>query len=284
ALYAGENIRAIGTFGAVDIMAMSTVVSFGLLIALGFGLASAGRRRVLLLLVAVVLLLPLVLSLSRGSLIAVVCAAAVVLAVHHWRAAVLTVLVVAALGVVLVGGFGLGADTVGERVASIGSSVDDPDRSVTDRYDLWTAAIGMWREHPLTGVGLQNFPEYRDSYAPLRLSSGSDVGDPDGRFRREPLLSPHNMYLLVASEQGTVGILAFGGLLAALAAGTVRRLLRTGTPIQRAPGLCALGLLTWLLVDFGYADIGGPSSVLTAVVLGLVASWALAVVPAPEAT
>jgi hypothetical protein len=35
-------------------------------------------------------------------------------------------------------------------------------------------------------------------------------------------------------------------------------------------------LLIWQLADFVYGDIGGPSTVLTAVCLGLTARWALA--------
>ncbi|MFD9072391.1 hypothetical protein ACFVZ2_20495, partial [Streptomyces lasiicapitis] len=39
--------------------------------------------------------------------------------------------------------------------------------------------------------------------------------------------------------------------------------------------LAACGLLVWQLVDFMYADIGGPSTVLTAVALGGCAWWGL---------
>ncbi|MEV6326691.1 hypothetical protein [Streptomyces sp. NPDC051909] len=38
----------------------------------------------------------------------------------------------------------------------------------------------------------------------------------------------------------------------------------------------AVGLLSWQLIDFFYADIGGPSTVLMSVVLGLAAWWSLA--------
>ena len=47
--------------------------------------------------------------------------------------------------------------------------------SVRDRYALWDAALGMWRDHPVTGVGPKNFTDYRDTYASVGLSSGSDV-------------------------------------------------------------------------------------------------------------
>ena len=41
-------------------------------------------------------------------------------------------------------------------------------------------------------------------------------------------------------------------------------------------GLVACGLLLWLLTDFVYGDIGGPSTMLVALGLGLAAWWALA--------
>ena len=53
---------------------------------------------------------------------------------------------------------------------------------------------------------------------------------------------------------------------------------RPRRPDPARPLDCALvptGLLIWQLVDFAYADIGGPSTVLTAVVFGLAAWWSL---------
>ena len=81
------------------------------------------------------------------------------------------------------------------------------------------------------------------------------------------------MYLLVLSEQGLIGLLALAGSwLALLACGAAR----PGPACRRArvPASTArsspCGLLIWQLIDFVYADIGGPSTVLTAVVFGLV--------------
>src|SRR5690606_36767785 len=102
---------------------------------------------------------------------------------------------------------------------------------------------------------------------------------------RQPLLSPHNMYLLVLAEQGLIGLLALAGGWLALLGCAVRgvwRVRRSGGPGLDC-GLVACGLLVRLLTDFSYADIGGPSTVLTAVCLGLAAWWALAgaTVPPP---
>ncbi|WP_149830166.1 O-antigen ligase family protein [Streptomyces tailanensis] len=280
ASYQGQEIRAVGTFGAGDVMGMATVVSFGLVCAVGLALAprSAGRQQVWAVVCALLLLVPLALSFSRGAWIATAVACGAQLVLAGLRRAVTAGAVVAAVTVVLVGGFGVGSTLLQERVSSIGQVGDAPDQSVTDRYTMWAAAAGMWRERPLTGVGLKGFPEHRDSHASLALSSGSDIEGAGAEYRKQPLLSPHNMYLLVLSEQGLTGLLALAGSWLALLVLGLRKLVRARG--ARDPGLdCGLvacGLLVWHLVDFAYADIGGPSSVLTSVCLGLTAWWALA--------
>ncbi|MFH8799466.1 O-antigen ligase family protein [Streptomyces sp. NPDC017936] len=278
ASYRGETIRAVGTFGPQDVMGMATVVSFGLVCAVGLALGRGPvRRRAVAAACALALLLPLALSFSRGAWIAtaVTCSAQLVLA--GLRRALRTGAAVVAAGVVLVGGFGVGTAMLQERLSSITQVTDAPDRSVTDRYTMWEAALGMWRDRPLTGVGLKGFPEHRDTHASLALSAGSDTDGAGAGFRRQPLLSPHNMYLLVLGEQGLVGLLALAGGWLALLVCALRGLVRVRG--ARAPGLdCALvacGLLVWQLTDFLYADIGGPSTVLTAVCLGLAGWWAL---------
>jgi O-antigen ligase len=277
ASYQGEQIRAVGTFGAQDVMGMASVVSFGLVCALGIALGRGClRQRTIAVACALVLLVPLALSFSRGAWIATAVTCAAQLCLAGMRRALRTGAVVLAAGVLLVGGLGVGTAMLQERIASITQVTDAPDQSVTDRYTMWAAATGMWREHPLTGVGLKGFPEYRDTHASLALSSGSDTEGAGAAFRRQPLLSPHNMYLLVLAEQGLVGLLALaGGWLALLVCALTGlwRAHRTGTGLDCA--LISCGLLVWQLTDFVYADIGGPSTVLTAVVLGLAAWWSL---------
>jgi hypothetical protein len=90
------------------------------------------------------------------------------------------------------------------------------------------------------------------------------------------LLSAHNQYLMVLSEQGVVGAGAFGGMLLALGIGAVRRRRpddpEASTMEGRFLDLLAPGVLAWTLVDFAYGDIGsGPTGIVLAVLLGLVA-------------
>ncbi|MES4890273.1 O-antigen ligase family protein [Streptomyces sp. NPDC096012] len=278
ASYQGEDIRAVGTFGAADVMGMATAVSFGLVCAVGLALGrSSARERTFAAVCALALLLPLALSFSRGAWIAGTVAVTAQLLLAGVRRALKTGAVVVAACVVLVGGFGVGTAMLQERIGSITQVTAAPDQSVTDRYTMWAAAVDMWRGRPLTGVGLKGFPEYRDGHASLALSSGSDTEGAGAAFRRQPLLSPHNMYLLVLGEQGLIGLLCLAGGWLALLVCALRGLWRIRA--AGGPGLeCALvacGLLVWQLVDFVYADIGGPSTVLTAVCFGLVAWWAL---------
>ncbi|MEU6478859.1 O-antigen ligase family protein [Streptomyces sp. NPDC047017] len=290
ASYQGAYVRAVGTFGPADVMGMASVVALGVVCAVGLALGgeSGVRRRVAAAGCALVLLPPLALSFSRGAWIATAVACAAQLLLAGVRRAVRVGAAAVAAAVVLVGGFGVGSALLQERVGSITRVTDAPDQSVLDRYALWTAAVGIWRDHPLTGVGLKNFPEYRDAYAPLALSAASDTEGAGAAFRRQPLLSPHNMYLLVLSEQGLAGLVALAGSWLALLVCGLRRVRASAFRHRCGPGggldcaLVACGLLVWQLTDFGYGDIGGPSTVLTAVSLGLAACWALAGGGVPE--
>ncbi|WP_243761853.1 O-antigen ligase [Streptomyces sp. YIM 98790] len=284
ASYNGEHIRAVGTFGPLHVMGMSTVVSCGLLVALCLGLAAVRDRRarpwrLLWLGCAAVLAVPLAVSFSRGAWIATAVAVVTVTALAGLRPRRRTVAALVCGGLLLAGGAGaLAGDRITDRLTSIGQVTGGtPDQSVVDRYAMWSAALSMWRAEPWTGVGPRQYPAYRDAHAPVALSSGSDTAGAGREFRREPLLSPHNMYLLVLSEQGLIGAAGLLGGWAALLAGCLARL-RASRRAEggRAPaaGLIATGLLVWQLVGFVYGDIGGPTTVLTAVILGLAAWWA----------
>lgn len=279
ASYQGNYVRAVGTFGPHDVMGMAAVVASGVVALTGLALGTGARRhRVVAAACALALLVPLALSFSRGAWIATAVTCGAQLLLTGVRRAVLVFAAAAAASVVLVGGFGVGGSVLRERLTSITQVAGAPDQSVVDRYTMWAASIDMWREHPVTGVGLKAFPAYRDSHASLALSSGSDTEGDGQAFRRQPLLSPHNMYMLLLSEQGLLGLLTVAGGWLALLVCALRRLRRAGR--ARDCALAACGLLLWQLVNFLYSDIGGPSTTLTAVCFGVAAWWSLADRPA----
>ncbi len=159
ASYQGETVRAVGTFGAQDVMGMATAVALGVVCATGLALGRTPLwQRAAAAVCAVVLLVPLAVSFSRGAWIATALTCAVQLTMAGLRRALKVAAAVAAAGVILVGGLGVGTAMLQERIDSITQVADAPDQSVTDRYTLWGSAVGMWREQPLTGVGLKNFP------------------------------------------------------------------------------------------------------------------------------
>lgn len=267
----GEAVRAVGTFGAYDIMSMATVVSFAWLVALGVALGAEGRMRRAALWGVAVLPVPLAMSLSRGAWITAIVTALVVAALSGWRRALVSICVVGLLLIAALGGVRADLGVVGDRAATVVASPDAPDRSVQDRYDMWRAAIGMWHDHPLTGVGLKNFALWRDSYAPLSLSSGSDISQSPTDFSRVELLSPHNLYLLVGSEQGWLGLSAFAGLILALGLASLRRVRAAPTgSLERVVGLFAIAYLVRYAVDNIWGDIGGPTTVASAILMGVV--------------
>ncbi|MEU5881195.1 O-antigen ligase family protein [Spirillospora sp. NPDC047279] len=270
ASFAGRNTRAVGTFGAVDVMAMATVVGYSLIIVLAVILTCSDRRvRLAMVPAAAVLGVALGLALSRGSWLAVTAGVAVMLALWSRKLALRAAVGAVAVAIVVVGGFGWQSSVLGERAQSITASFTQPDQSVGDRFSLWTTAFGIWQDNPVTGVGAKGFPAHRDGYAPMGLSSGSETEDPQNGYLRQPLLSPHNQYLLILAEQGLAGVIGFVILLGGLVVGLARR--------RRADlaWLVAAGFMTTSLTAFAYGDLGGPTCVLTAVMIGMVAAAAL---------
>ncbi|MFC9970646.1 O-antigen ligase family protein [Spirillospora sp. NPDC127200] len=278
ASFEGRNVRAVGTFGATDVMAMATVTGFALFVVVAVILTRPGRARVAAFAALAVLGAGLLLSLSRGSWIAVGAGALVMLVWFDVKVALRSVLCAGAAAVVLVGGLGWGAESIGSRTQSIAASFSDPDQSVDDRYSLWGTAAAIWSDHAVTGVGVKNFPAFRDTYAPIELSGASDTDDPVNGYMRQPLLSPHNQYLLVLSEQGVLGLTGFALLFA-----LVLRGLWAGRAVKDLPWLIGVGFIGSVMVNFLYADLGGPTCVLTSIMLGLAAGRALGRVPAAPA-
>jgi hypothetical protein len=93
------------------------------------------------------------------------------------------------------------------------------------RLVLWRAGIRMWRDHPVFGVGPDN---YRLLYGPYAA-----LVNPDTRVHS------NNMYLEILIGGGLVGALAFAWLCRGVA-GTLGELIRNGARGELAPFSAAL--------------------------------------------
>ena len=80
----------------------------------------------------------------------------------------------------------------------------DDQGSATSRITLAQGALDILRDHPVLGIGLNNYPLVSPSYDPVDFL---DQGKP-------PIV--HNAFLLIAAETGIVGLSAFLMLLASL--------------------------------------------------------------------
>jgi O-antigen ligase len=259
--------RAVGTFGGDDVIAMSEVVTFGLLAGLALAVTATGRRARLGAAVAACLVVPLAMSLSRGSWLAAGCSCLLVLLLVDWRRGVAVAAAGAVALVVVIGIQGPNGALV-KRFDSALTSANHPGESVQNRYRLWETAVNIWEHYPVVGVGPKAFPDYRDRYASRGLIDTADVSDASG-FRRIQLLTPHSLYFLFLAEMGVLGLAALLSLVVMLICGCTRAV-RAGPPegVPRSFVLFALGFVLAYALNSVYEDIGGPTTVLEAVLVG----------------
>ena len=181
----------------------------------------------------------LALTLSRGAWISALCAGGLFLMLGlRYRllgARHLRVVMVVSLVVVVVGGVLYGPQ-IYERLTQ-----SEPG-NLRVRFELNDIAFRMIADHPVTGVGLNNFTATAEAYDPKNVWS----------YFPAPV---HNMYLLETSEAGLPAGILFLMLFGAIAVSALRRLPgadRLGQWI--AVGLLAAlgGLLVSQLADFSY--------------------------------
>jgi O-antigen ligase len=195
---------------------------------------------------ASVLAIPaLVLSYSRGAVGALVAGSIIWLALMQPRRAILAAVIVA------IAGLAFAPAAFKERFSSQETTAD-----VGLRSDIWGSAVDIYTEHPLLGVGLNNFGEAYSSL-PSTLSTGAQRRL---LHRAQILVPPHaqNLYLNIAAEEGIVGLLTFFALaLAALV--TIYRGCRVRDPAGRAICMASgAGSMTLALHSLLDVTLPGP--------------------------
>jgi len=183
--------------------------------------------------VIVVLVIGLGATQSRGGMLAAI--AALVAAVLLMRGRRLAVLAT----VVLLAGVGLVYFAATPTAASRLTSATDRGNG---REDLWRVAGRMARDHPLAGVGLDNF----------RVRSGEYVRQP-GSLEFVDLIAErphqvHNTYLQLLAENGVVGLALFVAFVSAALASA-----RLAARRFEAAGAAALGQFARAVL---VADVG----------------------------
>lgn len=86
------------------------------------------------------------------------------------------------------------------------------------RFFLWQAALDMWVEHPITGIGMGGYGENLQEYLP-----------PGAGLRDDLTFNAHSIYLQLLAETGVIGLALFLITLG-FALRAVMRSIRSGDP------------------------------------------------------
>ena len=119
----------------------------------------------------------------------------------------------------------------------------DFSQSLTFRAEYNDAAIGMWLEHPITGIGLNGFSDELGRFEPMLATILEDMKSGRTEFGLRAVAPVHNLYLLVLSETGAIGILGFLFLLGSGLVLGIRAINRT----TGAQQLVCIGLFVGLV-------------------------------------
>jgi len=160
----------------------------------------------------------------------------------------------AVLAVAAVAAWFLAPGAFGERLRSV---FDPANKWNAERVHMWDAGLRMFRDHPLTGVGLQDLHELYDRYR-----------SPESSERVGHL---HNVLVQIAATMGVVGLAAFtwlyGSLVAAAATGLKPLLARRGLAaglklgvLAALAGFFVAGFFEW---NFGDEELLYPLYALT---------------------
>ena len=184
---------------------------------------------------------------SRAALIALL---VVAVAAGVLRGVRLRVLAIAVGGIIALGTFVLPASLqtrVGALYAAVSSNAGTPqDPSLRGRESENLAGLRMWLDHPLIGVGPDNFEVHYQRYSE---AIGTDP--------RSEQRGAHNLYLESLAETGLLGATAFFGVLWLALAGAwrARRRLRGDDALLAEGIVVALGafLVCALTLNSAYA-------------------------------
>ncbi|MEK6206415.1 MAG: O-antigen ligase family protein [Chloroflexota bacterium] len=209
-----EQARPFSTFGNPDFYGQFlAVVALGSAATLAFAIAGRGSRLAVGVLAIVAVGLMLVVA-TRGSFVGVA-TGSVALGLLWLRRARLTrpnlirfgmvsTLLAVALAIMLV------ATPLGGRILDISRGV-----GLRDRQLLYDSAIQMFLDHPVLGVGFENFAVAYPKYQQAEWFELAGVNSTNS--------SAHNWILHIATTTGTVGLLANLALLGAFAVHVWRR-------------------------------------------------------------
>ena len=152
------------------------------------------------------------------------------------------------LMLLVAGGFLFWADQSGSRYA-LGP---DSDGSAAARPVLWTAALNMAMDHPVLGVGYDQFKELSPSYANNIGKALLDRQNAGTILGRE---SPHNDFLSAWVSFGTGGLMLYVLMMWFIARNFLHALGRFRDPLMKGIALGCFGALVAFAVNSSFHNL-----------------------------
>ena len=215
-----------------------------MLLPLTIGFALRGQRRWLRIACALASLFAssvLVLTQSRGALVGLALAVLVIFVLwNRWFLLAIPALILGGLAALAV----LGVEGLSQFMLS--STATSAITSFEGRLEIWTRALYMIQDFPITGVGLGMFDHIMDLLYPLFIAAPET-----------DIFHPHNMFLSQAVSSGLPGLIGFLALIFLLLVMAVQSI---GLSHREEAWPLAVGLLGALVAYLVHGIFDSPTS------------------------
>ena len=233
----GGDARAAGFFGHPMTFAGYLCIYLPLLFVLLFEKSVSVRGRWFTGGLVILLSAALLFNATRGAWLAVVCTISLLLLYYLTQRKKLAAVILCCL---LAVGAGLTQyPPLAQRAQSI---TDTTNQSNHERLLIWHSAYEMFKDHPVTGVGLG---QYKDNYQKKYISPEA----------KEPFLShAHNNFMQMLAENGLIGFAGFMTLISCFIGYSFKRFWQEGNPYALMMCASALALVLQGLTEYNFGN------------------------------
>lgn len=233
----GGDARAAGFFGNPMTFAGYLCIYLPLLFVLLFEKSVSVRGRWFTGGLEILLSAALLFNTTRGAWLAVVCTISLLLLYYLTQRKKLAAVILCYLLAV-----GAGLTQYPPVVQRAQSITDTTNQSNHERLLIWHSAYEMFKDHPVTGVGLG---QYKDNYQKKYISPEA----------KEPFLShAHNNFMQMLAENGFIGFAGFMTLISCFIGYSFKRFWQEGNPYALMMCASALALVLQGLTEYNFGN------------------------------
>lgn len=235
----GGDARAAGFFGHPMTFAGYFCIYLPLLFVLLFEKSIASRWRWYMGGLLILLSVALLFNAARGAWLAVASVTVLLLLYYLFRPDYRKLVACVVCFLIIVGAGLSQYQPFVDRMVTI---TDENYQSNTERLLIWHSAYEMFKDHPVTGVGLG---QYKDTYQKKYISPEA----------KEPLLShAHNNFMQMLAENGLIGFAGFMTLISCFIGYSFKRFWQEGNPYALMMCASALALVLQGLTEYNFGN------------------------------